>query len=80
MYFLLQQVLMHLLVGITFAFLNVNIIHAFLTIGIITFFLCVLGVKIGNAFGSKYESKAEMFGGIILILIGSKILIEHLLK
>ena len=80
MYFLLQQVLMHLLVGITFAFLNVNIIHAFLTIGIITFLLCVLGVKIGNTFGSKYESKAEMFGGIILILIGSKILIEHLLK
>ena len=70
---------MHLLVGITFAFLNVNIIHAFLTIGIITFFLCVLGVKIGNTFGSKYESKAEILGGVILILIGSKILIEHLL-
>lgn len=66
-------------VGITFAFLNVNICEAFLSIGIITFCLSAMGVKIGNRFGSKYESKTELFGGIILILIGSKILFEHLL-
>lgn len=71
---------MRLLVGITFAFLNVNIFEAFVSIGVTTFVLSVLGVKIGNKFGSKYESKAELFGGIVLVLIGSKILIEHILS
>ena len=67
-----------LAVGITFAFLKVNLLLAFSLIGIITFILCVIGVKVGNRFGCKYESKAEFAGGLILILIGLKILLEHL--
>lgn len=67
-----------LAVGITFAFLNVNILLAISSIGIITFMLSIIGVKIGNSFGAKYESKAELAGGIILVLIGIKILFEHL--
>ena len=67
-----------LAVGITFAFLRTNIVLAFSTIGAITFVLSMLGVKIGNKFGSKYERKAEIVGGIILILLGLKILLEHL--
>ena len=67
-----------LAVGITFAFLKVNLLLAFSLIGIITFALCIIGVKVGNRFGSKYESKAEFAGGWILILIGVKILLEHL--
>lgn len=65
-------------VGITFAFLDTNIIFAFSSIGIITFLISVLGVKIGNRFGDKYENKAEFVGGLILILIGLKVLLEHL--
>jgi len=67
-----------LAVGITMAFLEVNIITAVLAIGIITFIISVIGVKIGNIFGDKYEKKAEFIGGIILILMGTKILLEHL--
>lgn len=67
-----------LAVGITFAFLNVQIIPAVSFIGIITFSLSAIGVKIGNIFGEKYKSKAEIIGGIILILMGTKILLEHL--
>ena len=67
-----------LAVGITFAFLKTNLLVAVLVIGIITFILSLIGVKIGNKFGSKYESKAELVGGIILILMGLKILLEHL--
>lgn len=67
-----------LAVGITMAFLEVNIIVAVLAIGIITFAISVLGVKIGNIFGDKYEKKAEFVGGVILILMGTKILLEHL--
>ena len=67
-----------LAVGITFAFLNVNIIKAVIAIGIITFCLCVWGVKIGNVFGDKYEKKAGITGGAILIFMGVKILLEHL--
>ena len=67
-----------LAVGVTFAFLNVNIFIAFTLIGIITFALSVLGVKIGNRFGDKFESKAELVGGVTLIIIGIKILLEHL--
>ena len=64
--------------GITFAFLQVNIIAAISFIGIITFLLSCLGVKIGNTFGGRYKSGAELTGGIILILMGTKILLEHL--
>lgn len=67
-----------LAVGITFAFLKVNIWIAISLIGIITFIISLAGVKIGNIFGDKYEKKAEFAGGLILILLGTKILLEHL--
>lgn len=67
-----------LAVGITFAFLKVDIIPAVTIIGVTTFILSAIGVFVGNIFGSKYKSKAELAGGIILILIGVKILLEHL--
>ena len=65
-----------LAVGVTFAFLQVQIVHAVSFIGVITFILCDVGVKIGSLFGTKYKSKAELFGGIVLVLIGIKILLE----
>ena len=67
-----------LAIGITFAFFNVNLVLAVSLIGIITFILSIVGTKIGNRFGDKYESKAELVGGIILVLLGVKILLEHL--
>lgn len=67
-----------LAVGVTFAFFKVSIISAVALIGITTFTLSILGVKIGNVFGSKYKSKAEFVGGLILIGMGVKILISHL--
>lgn len=67
-----------LTVGITFAFLNVHIVSAASMIGVCTFLISFAGVKIGNIFGTKYKSKAELAGGIILILLGFKILFEHL--
>ena len=68
-----------LAVGVTYAFLpDVKIVPAVAFIGIITFALSFAGVKIGNIFGTKFKSKAELAGGIILILIGVKILLEHL--
>lgn len=67
-----------LAVGITFAFLKVNVVIAVSLIGMITFVLSVVGVKIGNQFGDKYERKAELAGGCILVLMGAKILLEHL--
>lgn len=68
-----------LAVGITFAFLQVQILPAVSFIGVITFVCCFFGVKIGSIFGSKYKSKAELFGGVVLVLMGVKILAEHLL-
>ena len=67
-----------LAVGVTFAFLQVQIVPAVCFIGGITFTLSAAGVKIGNIFGTKYKSKAELAGGVILILMGGKILLEHL--
>ena len=67
-----------LAIGITFAFLKVNLLLAISMIGIITFVISIIGTKVGNKFGSKYEKKAELAGGIILILIGIKILLKHL--
>lgn len=65
-------------VGITFAFFDVSIVLSMSIIGIITFIICVFGVKIGNVFGEKYKSKAEFAGGVLLILMGGKILIDHI--
>lgn len=67
-----------LAIGITFAFLQVNIISSVTIIGITTFLFSVAGIKIGSIFGTKYKSKAEILGGLVLIGIGIKILIEHL--
>lgn len=67
-----------LAIGITFAFLKVSIIPAVCFIGIVTFIISFAGVKIGNVFGASYKNKAEIVGGVILILLGLKILLEHL--
>ena len=67
-----------LAVGVTFAFLQVNIWKAILIIGVTTFIFSFVGVAIGNFFGSKYSKPASIVGGVILILIGTKILLEHL--
>ena len=64
--------------GITFVFLKVNIIFAGILIGVITCILSILGVLIGKKFGDKFEKKAQIIGGVILILIGIKILLQHL--
>lgn len=67
-----------LAMGVTFAFLRVNILWAVLFIGVITFVLSAIGLKVGNVFGAKYKCKAELLGGVVLILMGCKILLEHL--
>ena len=67
-----------LAVGVTFAFLNVNIWTSILLIGVTTCVLSMIGVKVGSVFGAKYEKRAEIVGGVILILLGVKILLEHL--
>ena len=67
-----------LAVGVTFAFLQVKIVPAISFIGATTLILSAIGIRIGNIFGAKYKSKAELVGGIVLILMGVKILLEHL--
>ena len=67
-----------LAVGVTFAFLRVDILPAVTLIGTCTFLISVAGVKVGNLFGTRYKSRAELFGGAVLVLIGLKILLEHL--
>lgn len=67
-----------LAVGVTFAFLQVDIVPAVSFIGITTFVLSIIGVKAGTVFGCKYKSRAEFAGGVILVLMGCKILVEHL--
>lgn len=66
-----------LAVGVTFAFLKVNIMWAITFIGITTFCFSAMGIKIGSIFGGKFKSKAEIAGGLILIFLGVKILLEH---
>ena len=66
-----------LAIGITFAFLKVNLFISIILIGIITFFISFIGVKIGNKVGNKCGNEAEFIGGMVLILIGIKILFEH---
>jgi putative Mn2+ efflux pump MntP len=67
-----------LAVGITFSLLKVSILPAVSVIGITTFILCLIGVGAGRRFGGKLKSKAEVAGGIVLVLIGIKIIFEHL--
>jgi putative Mn2+ efflux pump MntP len=67
-----------LAVGVSFAFLQVKIVPAVIFIGLITFVISMAGVKIGNVFGTKFKSQAQFTGGIILVLIGLKILLEHI--
>ena len=69
-----------LAIGITFAFLDVNIVAAVLFIGVCTFVISAAGVKIGSAFGTRFKSKAEIAGGVILIILGLRILVEHLMN
>lgn len=68
-----------LAVGVSFAFIGANITMAIVIIGIVTFIMSVIGLKLGNIFGCRYKSRAEFAGGVILIIIGIKILLEHLL-
>ena len=67
-----------LAVGVTFAYLQVSILPAVCFIGATTFILSCIGIRIGHVFGLKYKSRAELFGGAVLILMGIKILLEHL--
>ncbi len=67
-----------LAVGISFAALAVNIVPSILIIGVVTFCFTIAGVFVGNFFGSRYEKPASIVGGVVLILIGLKILLEHL--
>lgn len=67
-----------LAVGISLAMANANIFVAAILIGAITFALSATGVKLGSVFGARFKSKAEIFGGVVLILLGVKILLEHL--
>jgi putative Mn2+ efflux pump MntP len=68
-----------LAIGITFAFFELNIFMAILIIGLTTFCISIVGVKVGHIFGTKFKTKAEFMGGAVLIILGLKILIEHLL-
>jgi len=68
-----------LAVGITFSFLSVNVWSASAIIGVVTFFICVIGVCIGNVFGARYKTPSQIVGGIILVCLGLKILLEHTL-
>lgn len=67
-----------LAVGVTFAFLQVRILPSVTLIGLVTFVLSFAGVAVGNRFGARFEKKAELAGGVVLLLIGLKILLEHL--
>lgn len=65
-------------VGITFSFLNINIFYSVIIIGLTTFTISFIGVLLGNQIGNKYQRKAKILGGITLIILGIKILLEHL--
>lgn len=67
-----------LAVGISFAFLKVTIVPAVILIGIITLAISMIGTRLGSVFGVKYKSQAELVGGIVLVLMGVKILLDHL--
>lgn len=67
-----------LAIGVSFAFLGANIWKAVVWIGLITMILSMVGLRIGNMFGCRYKTKAELFGGCVLIMMGCKILVEHI--
>ena len=67
-----------LAVGVTFAFLQVKILPAVIFIGVTTFVLSTMGAWVGGVFGTRFKNKAEFAGGAILVLMGGKILLEHL--
>ncbi len=67
-----------LAIGVSFAFLQVDILPAASIIGAVTFLLSILGVQLGRMFGAHFQSKAELLGGFVLLLLGTKILLEHL--
>ena len=67
-----------LAVGVNFAFLEVHVGFAVLFIGVTTFVLSCIGVKVGSVFGTRYKARAEIAGGVILVLLGARILLEHL--
>ena len=67
-----------LAVGVTFAFFQVDILSAVAFIGCITFVLSAVGIRVGNVFGARYRARAELFGGVVLVCMGLKILLEHL--
>ena len=67
-----------LAVGLTFAFLSVRVLPAVTLIGVVTLIISMIGVKLGNLFGARFRGKAEFAGGLILILLGIKILLQHL--
>jgi putative Mn2+ efflux pump MntP len=67
-----------LAIGITFAFFNVNIVKAIIITGLTTFFISTCGVKTGALFGIRFKAKAEFAGGAVLILLGIKIVVEHI--
>lgn len=69
-----------LAVGVSFALLRVDIVPAVSFIGLTTFVTCVFGVKLGSLFGGRFRAKAELFGGLVLIAMGLKILLEHFLR
>ena len=64
--------------GVSLALLSVDILWAILLIGLTTFFLSALGVWVGHRFGARYKSRAELAGGVVLLLMGTKILLQHL--
>ena len=68
-----------LAVGVTFAFLQVDIVPAVLFIGCTTFVISAVGVKVGAVFGARFQHQAELLGGVVLVLMGAKILVEHLM-
>jgi len=68
-----------LAIGVTFAFFEINIYAAILIIGLTTCAISIGGVKVGSIFGIRFKSKAEIFGGVVLVILGIKILVEHLL-
>ena len=66
-------------VGITFSLFEINLLFAIMVIGVTTFILCLIGVSLGKILGNKYNHISQIFGGIVLIIIGLKSLLEHFL-